>query len=155
MTKKNAKRKPAKKKPAKKRTKPTAKKPKKTPEKKPSKNHDSGGKFKAGNKAGKGNPYAKRTAQLRKVFFDAITDKDMHDVARALIRKAKKGDVLAIKELLMRLLGQYQEFVPGPDEKDENWVARTGLSDGSYLVIPVGKTDPVDAYHARLHREES
>lgn len=137
-------------------------KPKKIKKTKMSKNkanttppsHKPGGGFAKGNKCGKGNPYAKRTAQLRKVFYDAITEEDMFEVARSLIAKAKTGDVMAIKELLLRLLGQPLEYVEDKIDDQEDWVFRTTLSNGDYLVVPAG-TNPIAAYHAHIRSKKS
>lgn len=63
------------------------------------------GTFAPGNKAAKGNPYAKRVAELRAALFDAVTPADLKDVVTKLAEQAKAGDVASIKELLQRLLG--------------------------------------------------
>ncbi|MDB5320580.1 MAG: hypothetical protein JWN40_2211 [Phycisphaerales bacterium] len=64
-----------------------------------------GGQFGPGNKAGKGNPFAKRVAKLRSALFRAVTPADLTEVVRVLVSSAKSGDVAATKELLQRLLG--------------------------------------------------
>jgi hypothetical protein len=64
-----------------------------------------GGRFGPGNKAAKGNPYAKRVARLRKALFEAVKPVDLKEVVAALMTSAKSGDVPAAKELLQRLLG--------------------------------------------------
>jgi hypothetical protein len=66
---------------------------------------DGRGRFRAGNKAGKGNPYAAQVAKLRSTLLNAVTEKDIQEVAEALVRQAKEGSVPAAKELLERLLG--------------------------------------------------
>jgi len=66
---------------------------------------DGAGRFGKGNKIAKGNPFARRVAQLRSVLLGAVTDADLKEVVLTLVQQAKGGDVASIKELLQRLLG--------------------------------------------------
>ena len=66
---------------------------------------DTHGRFAPGNKGGPGNPHAGKVAILRRALLDAVTTKDVQEVARALLRKARSGDVAAVKVLLPYLLG--------------------------------------------------
>jgi len=66
------------------------------------------GRFAAGNRLAKGNPFAKRVAELRAALFDAVTPDDIRAVVQMLVSNAKAGDVASIKELLQRLLGPSQ-----------------------------------------------
>src|SRR5688572_14061655 len=63
------------------------------------------GRFGPGNRCARGNPHAKKVAQLRGGLLAAVTVQDIKDVAAALLRSAKDGDVAAARELLQRLLG--------------------------------------------------
>ena len=63
------------------------------------------GRFAPGNRAGRGNPHARRVARLRAALMRAVTPQDLAAVALALLAKAKDGDVAAARELLQRLLG--------------------------------------------------
>ena len=67
---------------------------------------DGRGRFAAGNGGGPGNPYATAVGRLRTALLVAVTEKDLTAVARALIEKAKGGDVAAIRELFDRVLGR-------------------------------------------------
>ncbi|MEX0774744.1 MAG: hypothetical protein WD042_03410 [Phycisphaeraceae bacterium] len=67
------------------------------------------GRFQPGWKGGPGNPYAKKVAALRSALIGALAPKDMAAIVKALIAKAKEGDVPAIRELLDRTLGKPQE----------------------------------------------
>lgn len=69
----------------------------------------SNGQFGAGNPGGPGNPYARRVAALRTALMDAVTDDDIRAVAKALVKRAKAGEVPAIRELLDRLVGKPTE----------------------------------------------
>jgi hypothetical protein len=64
-----------------------------------------GGRFAPGNKVAKGNPHAKRVAQLRSALLKAVSPTDLRQVVSALLSAAKGGDVPAARELLQRLLG--------------------------------------------------
>jgi hypothetical protein len=64
------------------------------------------GQFAPGNGGGPGNPYAAAVGRLRSALLKAVTAKDIEAVAKALIEKAKSGDVPAIRELLDRILGR-------------------------------------------------
>jgi len=64
-----------------------------------------GGRFVAGNPGGPGNPHARRVSAMRAAILAAVTDEDLKAIARALVKKAKGGDVPAARELLGRLVG--------------------------------------------------
>jgi hypothetical protein len=63
------------------------------------------GRFVQGNRAGRGNPLARRANQLRVALYRECSADDLAAVIRRLIDKAKGGDVAASKVLLERLLG--------------------------------------------------
>ena len=64
------------------------------------------GQFATGNPGGPGNPYARRTAALRSALLDAVTEADIRAIAKALVKRARDGEVPAVRELLDRLLGR-------------------------------------------------
>ncbi len=74
-------------------------------------NHDDKGRFATGNKGGPGNPYSKKVNMLRAALLEAVTVKDIKIIAGKLIQKAKKGDLLAIKELLNRTIGKAEQQI--------------------------------------------
>jgi hypothetical protein len=67
---------------------------------------DSHGRFAEGNGGGPGNPFARQVAGLRAALLAAVTEQDMAEVAQALVRRAKEGDVSAVKLLLSYTLGK-------------------------------------------------
>jgi hypothetical protein len=69
-------------------------------------NRDALGRFGAGNRAGKGNPYKRRTARLRAEMYRTVTPSDVSRVTKALIDAAASGDVPAIKEFFDRYFGK-------------------------------------------------
>jgi hypothetical protein len=64
------------------------------------------GRFAKGNPGGPGNPHSRRVSALREALLASVTAADIRAVARALVSKAKGGDVPAVRELLDRLLGK-------------------------------------------------
>jgi hypothetical protein len=64
------------------------------------------GRFLPGNRAGRGNPQARRVAALRATLLREVTAGDLRAAVRALIDKATGGDVAAIRELLDRCIGR-------------------------------------------------
>lgn len=67
---------------------------------------DDAGRFTAGNRGGPGNPHARRTAEFRSAFLDAVTPEDVAAVVRALVNLATRGNVAAARELLERTCGR-------------------------------------------------
>ena len=76
----------------------------------PSPNGDDGrrpdGRFGIGNKLGRGNPYAQRTAALRSALLHEITPADVQKIVRKMIRRAIAGDVRCAREVLNRCCGK-------------------------------------------------
>ena len=68
--------------------------------------HLPNGQFAPGNPGGRGNPHSAAVARLRSALLRAITEGDIEAIVKALIKKAKEGDVAAAKELLDRTLGK-------------------------------------------------
>lgn len=92
------------------------------------------GRFAAGNPGGKGNPYAKRVAELRKAFLDVVGTEHMAGLARATLKKALQGDMIALRTLLDRVLGK-------PRDADQDPVAipidmpGMGTAEGCSLAV--------------------
>jgi hypothetical protein len=76
------------------------------------------GRFCKGNPGGPGNPFARAVAALRQEFLKAVTSEDISGIARAMIQKAKEGDVAAAKVVLQYTLGKPAGTVD-PDRLDE------------------------------------
>ena len=73
------------------------------------------GTFARGNKGGTGNPYARKVASLRNLFYETVTDEDMKAIIQRLVADAKDGDPIARKELFNRMIGKPVDS-PHPDE---------------------------------------
>ena len=80
---------------------------------------NSNGTFAKGNKGGTGNPYARKTASLRNLFYETATDEDMKVIIQRLVADAKDGDPVARKELFNRMIGKPVDS-PHPDELDQH-----------------------------------
>jgi hypothetical protein len=76
------------------------------------------GRFCKGNKGGPGNPFARQVAAMRQELFGALTREDIATIARAMIDKAKAGDVAAARLVLQYTLGRPAAAVD-PDRLDE------------------------------------
>ena len=68
--------------------------------------HDSRGKFAPGNKLGKGNPLAKRQAELRRTVMEAVTPLMMKAVVQAIYNAAIEGDMIAARLWLDTTIGK-------------------------------------------------
>jgi hypothetical protein len=75
------------------------------------------GRFGAGNKCGKGNPFARRLGAMRTAFLDALTAEDVQALARRLLRQALAGDTAAAQLVLSYILGKPTAAVD-PDALD-------------------------------------
>jgi hypothetical protein len=72
---------------------------------------DSKGRFAKGNSGGPGNPFAANVAQLRKAALKIVTPKEMEDVFRVLLLRAKTGNLEAMKLLFLYTLGKPAELI--------------------------------------------
>lgn len=72
---------------------------------------DSKGRFKKGNKLGKGNPSIRKTAHYKRLFDEAITDDLYKKVLQAVAKKAVKGDIQAAKIIIEQGAGKPQQYV--------------------------------------------
>lgn len=70
---------------------------------------DEHGRFVEGCQPGPGNPYAKRTAELRAAMLDALTSDAVRRVVLRMIDSALDGDVAAARIVLERAVGRVLE----------------------------------------------
>lgn len=78
---------------------------------------DGKGKFTKGNHCGTGANDHKATIDSKKLkaaFAAAISEQDIRDIVLGLAEKAKKGDVLAAREVFDRLWGKAPQAITGP-----------------------------------------
>jgi hypothetical protein len=101
---------------------------------------DARGRFTAGNKYGPGNPFARQTAQLRKVLLEVVNEEEMRQVAFSLLIQAKGGNLAAIKLLLQYVLGKPAEAVdPDRLEVDEWRLAQESKTDAVEMQQMLGQ----------------
>ena len=96
------------------------------------------GRFAKGNPGGPGNPFARQVAAMRQAFFSAVTKEDLATIARALLDKAKQGDVAAARLVLQYMLGKPVATVD-PDRLDEmEWQQWQRETAGAEILPMVG-----------------
>jgi hypothetical protein len=71
---------------------------------------DARGRFAPGNRAGRGNPLGQRVQQLRAALLAAVEPEALERIARALVKRAERGDVGAAKLVLAYSLGPAQAW---------------------------------------------
>jgi hypothetical protein len=82
---------------------------------------DEKGRFVKGNTCGRGNPFARQTAQLRKAFVDMVSEEDVRDIVAILLLLAKGGDLAAARVVLSYAVGKPTE-AENPDRLDvQEW----------------------------------
>ncbi|MBY0524289.1 MAG: hypothetical protein K2R98_12865 [Gemmataceae bacterium] len=82
---------------------------------------DARGRFARGNAGGTGNPFARQAAALRSALVRSVAEQDISDIAAALLRAARDGNVAAAKLLLAYCIGRPAE-TPDPDRLDvDEW----------------------------------
>jgi hypothetical protein len=79
---------------------------------------DAAGRFTKGNPGGPGNPFARRTAAMRKALCEAVSEEDLRQIAEALKQKAKEGDVAAARLVLSYVVGRPEATV-NPDTLEQ------------------------------------
>jgi hypothetical protein len=67
---------------------------------------DERGKFKKGNPGGPGNPNVRRLGEYQQAIREAVTLDDLKKVIQRVLSKAQAGDMMAVKELLDRVVGK-------------------------------------------------
>jgi hypothetical protein len=75
---------------------------------------DAQGRFGPGNAGGPGNPFARKVAELRSAFINAISKEEMRDITRQLVAEAQLGDKAATKLVLQYGIGK-----PAPAESPD------------------------------------
>lgn len=71
-------------------------------------NDEKTGRFTAGNKAAKGNPYTRKAAAMRKALYDSVSAEDIRLIVEKLKQQAISGNLKAITLLFDRIFGPPQ-----------------------------------------------
>ena len=83
---------------------------------------DAQGRFAAGNRGGPGNPFARRTAAMRRAIAEAVTPQMLADLAAVMFKKGMAGDVAAAKLVFSYAAGRAAP-PPDPDTLDADELA--------------------------------
>jgi hypothetical protein len=111
---------------------------------------DAKGRFAPNNPGGPGNPFARKTAALRKALIDAVTETDLQEIAAILLLKAKQGDLAAIKLLFGYVIGKPEKSTD-PDTLDRHeWQTALGNLVSPLELETVLGTWPLDLLCAIL-----
>jgi hypothetical protein len=82
---------------------------------------DASGRFKAGNRGGPGNPFARQVAALRQAMLNRVTAENIERLMDKLLELADQGSIQAIKLVLAYTIGKPQP-APNPDRMDaDEW----------------------------------
>jgi hypothetical protein len=104
---------------------------------------DARGRFSRGNKAGPGNPYARRVALLRRAMLSIVKPNDMRAIIVKMILLAGEGDVAAARLVLQYTLGKPAETVdPDRVDLDEVEQAKERLAFKPALAEALGGMPP-------------
>ncbi len=130
------------------------------------------GRFAKGNPGGPGNPFARQVAAFRQEFMAAVTGEDIAVIVRALVEKAKAGDVAAARIVLQYTIGKPAMTVD-PDRLDEmeweQWQREQASNDSDKVwtamhastantiartIVPVMQKEHFVELHRQLHERE-
>ncbi len=104
------------------------------------------GHFPQGNPGGRGNPYARQVANLRKKVLQVIDEDKMEEIILELFELAKKGNLQAIKVLLQYTLGKPAE-AQNPDLVDaEEWDQMKAASEKVFQADRVVGTPELETF---------
>jgi hypothetical protein len=97
------------------------------------------GRFVAGNKAGRGNPFTRRLAAMRQVILDTIDATKLRQLVEALFAQALAGDVAAARTLLAYVVGKPSSSVD-PDALDrDEWRRCEEWPHGADVLAALGR----------------
>jgi hypothetical protein len=105
---------------------------------------DPRGRFAKGNPGGPGNPFARKTAQFRKVLQETVTDEDIQAAARKLIEQARAGDLAAIRLLFSYTIGKPAAAVDPDRVEVEEWKLMQETSVAPQVMSGVLQSLPAD-----------
>jgi hypothetical protein len=109
------------------------------------------GKFAPGNHLGRGNPFARKCAELRKALLNAVTAQDIAEIVAKLLEKAKAGDAAAARVLFSYTMGKPAPVVdPDTINQQELQTLATNREDCD-AAMRVVQLPPVELTLAMLH----
>ena len=109
---------------------------------------DSRGRFVKGCKGGPGNPFAKRTGELRKALHDAVSPDDLRELVTRTVEAAKGGDMVAARLVFDRLLGPPRPSTPLPAIELPTGGTFEDYAEGQARILAAVASGDVDAEQA-------
>jgi hypothetical protein len=104
------------------------------------------GQFATGNKHGKGNPLFGKVATLRSAVLESVTPATVKGLIKALIERAKAGDIAAAKLILPYLIGQPATTKEMEAEAEEEPITLDYMTDDELKAYIQGKYKPGRKY---------
>ena len=104
------------------------------------------GQFTTGNRHGKGNPHFAKVAAIRSAVFKSVTPATVKGLVKALIERAKAGDIAAAKLILPYLIGQPATAKEIEAEADAAPVTIDYMTDEELQAVAQGKYQPGRKY---------
>ena len=104
------------------------------------------GQFTTGNQHGKGNPLFGKVATLRSEALKSVTPATVKGLIKALIERAKAGDIAAAKLILPYLIGQPATAKEIEAEIDAAPVTIDYMTDEELQAVAQGKYQPGRKY---------
>jgi hypothetical protein len=117
----------------------------------PKPDRDAQGRFTPGNQCSRGNPFARKCAELRKALVNAVTPQDISEIVAKLIEKAKAGDAAAARVLFSYALGKPATAVD-PDTINQQELQTLAINrEDRDAAMRVVQLPPVELTLAMLH----
>jgi len=104
------------------------------------------GQFANGNQHGKGNPLFGKVATLRSEALKSVTPATVKGLIKALIERAKAGDIAAAKLILPYLIGQPATAKEIEAEADAAPITIDYMTDAELQAVAQGKYQPGRKY---------
>ena len=104
------------------------------------------GQFTTGNRHGKGNPHFAKVAAIRSAVFKSVTPATVKGLVKALIERAKAGDIAAAKLILPYVIGQPVTAKEIEAEIDAAPVTIDYMTDEELQAVAQGKYQPGRKY---------
>ncbi len=111
------------------------------------------GRFISGWRGGPGNPYARRTAELRAVMLKQISVADLRAIVDVLVEQAKRGDLAAIKLVLDRTCGRTTAISDADDAETNSAVASEARFTEAMQILGIVPVTAAQVAEARVSRD--
>jgi hypothetical protein len=117
----------------------------------PKSDRDANGRFTPGSQCSRGNPFARKCAELRQALVNAVTPQDIAEIVAKLMEKAKAGDAAAARVLFSYALGRPAPAVD-PDTINQQELQTLAINrEDCDAAMRVVQLPPVELTLAMLH----